>query len=103
MTYRLTRRAEEDVIEIYVRGAQAFGLAQADTYHRRLEETFQLLAEFPHLARKRTEIDPPVRIHPYGAHIIVYTAAADDRVLIIRVRHGREDWISDPFGSEPEE
>jgi toxin ParE1/3/4 len=36
---------------------------------------------------------PSVRIHPSAAHVIV--DAADD-VLIVRVRHGREDWLEDP-------
>jgi plasmid stabilization system protein ParE len=28
--------------------------------------------------------------------VIVYTVDAADDVLIVRVRHGREDWIEDP-------
>ncbi|MDX6750455.1 type II toxin-antitoxin system RelE/ParE family toxin [Geminicoccaceae bacterium 1502E] len=103
MTWRLTRRAEADIIEIYIRGVQAFGLAEADAYHRKLEQAFQLLAQFPQIAPERAEIDPPVRIHPCGSHIIIYRAAADGEVLIIRVRHSREDWISDPADHEVED
>lgn len=52
---------------------------------------FELLAENPYLARERTEFDPPVRLHPYQAHMIAYIIR-DDRLLIIRVLHGRQDW-----------
>lgn len=103
MTFRLTRKAEEDIIDIYIRGTRTFGPAQADAYHRKLEETFRLLAEFPQVARERTEISPPVRVHLCGAHIIVYRADADGNVLIIRVRHSREDWISNPSGAAEEQ
>lgn len=96
MAYRLTRRAEADVIEIFVSGAQRFGLEQAEAYHTALERTFELIALHPRLAQERSEIVPPVRIHPSGAHVIVYTVDANDDVLIVRVRHGREDWIENP-------
>jgi toxin ParE1/3/4 len=32
-----------------------------------------------------------VRIHPHRAHIIIYQDMGAD-ILIIRIRHGREDW-----------
>ncbi len=95
MSYRLTRRAELDLIGIYRFGAETFGLAQADSYHDRLEAMFRLLSEQPLLARERTEIDPPVRVHPCGSHVIVYVTTDDGDVLIVRVRHGSEDWESD--------
>jgi toxin ParE1/3/4 len=98
VTYRLTRRAEGDVIDIYIHGARQLGPARADAYHGRLEEAFQLLAEYPRIGHERPEIDPPVRVHPCGRHIIVYVAEPDGNVLIVRVRHGREAWIEDPLG-----
>ncbi len=42
-----------------------------------------------------TELNPAVRIHRYISHMIIYENEGDD-ILIIRVRHGREDWLSDP-------
>ncbi|MGP1395162.1 MAG: type II toxin-antitoxin system RelE/ParE family toxin [Inquilinaceae bacterium] len=98
MTFRLTQAAEQDIIDIYIHGLQTFGPDHADAYHDKLENTFQLLAERPHLARQRPEIDPPVRVHPCGSHVVIYTVGLDRGVLIIRVRHGREDWMADPEG-----
>ena len=38
-------------------------------------------------------LHPPVRVHRYQSHLIIYEIAEDDMVLILRVRHGREDWL----------
>lgn len=96
MAYRLTRRAERDIIEAYAEGLRDFGIDRAEAYHAKLERTFELIADNPRLARERTEITPPVRVHPCGSHLIVYVTDASGDVLIVRLRHGREDWLSDP-------
>ncbi|QDX24800.1 type II toxin-antitoxin system RelE/ParE family toxin [Sphingomonas suaedae] len=95
--FRFTRAATDDLLAIYLEGLERFGLAQADRYNDGLKRTFAFLAETPRAARLREEIDPPVRAHPFKAHMIVYEEV-DDGVLILRVRHGREDWISSPEG-----
>jgi toxin ParE1/3/4 len=92
--FRLTEQAEADVIGIYRYTAENFGLVQADAYHDRLDQTFHLLAAQPNIARERTELEPSVRVHPCGAHIIIYRIEAD-HLSIIRVRHGSEDWLQD--------
>ncbi len=74
-----------------------FGEARAERYFRELKAAFDLIAQNPRLARERMEIAPPVRIHPHRSHLVVYFI--DERgVLILRVRHAREDWDSDPTG-----
>ena len=94
MIYRLTRKAEEDIISIFVDGVEKFGVAQAEKYHAELESVFGLIADNPHIARERSELSPPTRIHPHGTHIILYQIEDNGHVLILRVRHSREDWIS---------
>ena len=42
--YRLSRRAEEDLIQVYVSGVLAFGVTQAEQYQDGLEATFDLIA-----------------------------------------------------------
>lgn len=96
MTYRLTRKAEEDLVSIYVEGVRSFGVSQAERYHGELERVFEMLAENPLLARERSELSPPVRIHPHGAHVIVYLPEGGGGVLIVRVRHAHEDWARGP-------
>lgn len=95
MAWRLSRAAEDDVVRIHRDSASLFGDDHADAYVRGLEAVFRFLAENPRAARERLEIDPPVRVHPYRAHVVIYVLDADE-VLIVRIRHAREDWLSDP-------
>lgn len=92
MRYRLTRAAEGDLVGIYREGGARFGVAQAEAYFAALVASFERIAANPHMARLRMEIDPPVRIHPCGSHIVVYREADAGRIEILRIRHGREDW-----------
>lgn len=92
--YRLTRAAGDDLAAIFLDGLERFGLHQADEYHERLAATFAFLADYPRASREREEIDPPVRVHPCKAHLVIYEIGSDDQVLILRVRHGREDWLT---------
>ncbi|MCA3565333.1 MAG: type II toxin-antitoxin system RelE/ParE family toxin [Methylocystis sp.] len=94
MAFRLTRKAEEDIIGLFLEGARLFGPVQAERYHRELEQVFEMIGSHPQMARERREIKPPVRIHPHKAHLIVYIVEADGAALILRVRHGREDWVA---------
>jgi toxin ParE1/3/4 len=91
--YQLTQAASDDIQRIFIEGLALFGLAQADKYHDGLTAAFQFLADFPRAARLREEIQPPVRAYRYKSHMILYDLGADDTVVILRVRHGHEDWI----------
>ena len=57
-----------------------------------MEATLCLLSDRPKLARLRREIDPPVRIHPFGSHLIVYREDGSEGIFVIHVRHQRENW-----------
>lgn len=98
MAYRLTRKAADDITAIYIEGVMRFGDAQATRYHGLLQSTFELIAANPYLARERTELSPPVRVYPVQSHLIIYAADDNRDVLIIRVRHGHEDWKQNPSG-----
>lgn len=74
-----------------------FGPSQAKSYHAELFNTLDLIAKNPQMARTREEIFPPVRVHPFKAHMIIYQIEEDGTVFLIRVRHAFEDWVSDPF------
>lgn len=72
-------------------------MPQADAYHEGLSEIVAFLADYPRAARLREEVSPPVRVHPYKAHLVVYDVGDEDEVIILRVQHGREDWISSNY------
>ncbi len=95
MAYKLSKKAEEDIIDIYREGALLFGEQQAEKYFLEMEHIFEFLAANPRLARERAEITPPVRIHPYASHMIIYIIESEN-IFILRIRHGREDWMTAP-------
>lgn len=96
MAYQLSKLAEEDIINIFISGATQFGEQQAKRYHKQLAATFDFLAANPLAAPIRTEISPPVHLHPVGSHLIIYQITADNGIYIIRVRHRLEDWTLAP-------
>jgi toxin ParE1/3/4 len=91
MAVKRTPQAERDLVDIYLESARQFGMKQADSYAARLSTCFELIASQPLMARERTTIRPPVRVHPRGSHLIVYVSDSED-VLIMRVLHARRDW-----------
>ena len=68
MGYTLSRKAEEDIIDIFLTGVKQFGRKQAERYHKQLDKCFRFLADNPLAAHERLEITHPVRIHPPEAH-----------------------------------
>jgi len=93
MSYRLSKSADDDIVHLYAVGVAQFGLAQADQYHDALFDMFALLASNPKMARERSELSTRPRVHRFQSHLIIYQIEGDD-ILIIRIRHGREDWLS---------
>jgi len=97
MPHSLKPRALEDLGRIYAEGLQRWGERQAEAYLDGMRQTFELLVDHPHIARLRSELATPLRVHRYRSHLIFYDLGVDDRVVILRVRHAREDWVSDPL------
>lgn len=69
-----------------------FGIAQADRYVEGLLNALDLIADFPGSARLRAELQPPIRAYPYKSHLVLYDVDASGDVLVVRIRHGHEDW-----------
>ncbi|MEO1138387.1 MAG: type II toxin-antitoxin system RelE/ParE family toxin [Pseudomonadota bacterium] len=87
----LRQRAIADIDDIWDYTVTTHGAAQAVNYLSGLEAAFGLLAEFPEIARARTEFTPPVRIHPHQQHLILYQND-EVKIDIIRVVHRRANW-----------
>lgn len=92
--YRISRKAREDLIRLHVEGVRLFGRRQAGDYVANLKRVLELIGESPKIARLRTELTPPVRVHPHGSHLIFYEER-NGFVLIIRIRHASENWTHD--------
>lgn len=98
VAYKLTRKAEEDVIRLYLTGLDEFGEVVAENFQHGLRRVFDFLADYPAAARERDEVSPPVRAHPYNSHVVIYIIDGSD-VVILGVRHGREDWMAADHGA----
>jgi toxin ParE1/3/4 len=94
MSFKLSVEAEEDIIAIAEQGVRLFGVGKAHRYHDDLFALLDLISDNPRIARERNEIVPPVRVHPFKAHLIVYRLDEDETIFIIRIRHAHEDWSS---------
>lgn len=94
MAYRLSDEADEDYFAIFLYGVEQFGQDQAERYADQLDRAFALLGHHPRAGRERPELRDAVRAYPTGSHMILYVIDDDD-VLVLRIRHGREDWAAD--------
>lgn len=86
-------RAVADLDDIWDYTIDAWSEAQATAYLTGLDAALGLLAEFPEMARERPEFSPPVRIHPYRQHLILYISD-DETIDILRVVHARANWMA---------
>lgn len=89
-SYRITQRADRDLINIYLYTLETFGFKQAEDYTQRMKWCFAALADHPRMGRLAEEVRPGVRRHEHGSHVIFYRedAAAGD-ILILAVLHAR--------------
>ena len=91
--FRLSPAAQQDLDGIWDYSAATWSPDQADDYLRGLGDKLALLCENPLIARERSEIDPPVRLHPYRSHVVIYRVEAD-HLAVIRIAHMRQRWQS---------
>ncbi len=88
--FRLSERAERDLIEIYDYTEENFGAYQADAYHAGLERSFDLLAHFPRIGRAVDEIAPGFRRFRFQAHAVFYTEESGFVLIRSVLRQARE-------------
>ncbi|MDX7951795.1 type II toxin-antitoxin system RelE/ParE family toxin [Lichenihabitans sp. Uapishka_5] len=89
-SYRLTRRADQDLVDIYLYTLETFGLQQAERYVEGVRSCFGLLADAPQIGRKADIIRSGVRRHEHGGHVILYREEVErGGVLILAVIHAR--------------
>ena len=96
MKVELSAEADGDIRALIRQGLDRFGPSQVEAYLDGLEDVFGLIAAFPAIGTERGEFALAYRSYPYKAHTIFYRVAAD-RVLIVRIRHAREDWQEGAF------
>ena len=71
--YRKTRRADEDLQEIYRYTRRTWGRAQAEFYVRGLEQRFRALAANPLAGIAREDLRPAgLRSVVHASHVVFY-------------------------------
>ena len=87
---RIAAAAERDLGQIFVSGAERFGVDGASAYRDGLNRVFALLADYPLAARARPDLGNGIRSKPYRSHVVFYEVGAA-HVTMVRVLHGAMD------------
>lgn len=95
MTYRLTRRARQDLLAIWEYIAQDSEPA-ADRFIERFTSLFERLGEHPYLGRVRNDLRSGYRSFPLGQYLVLYRVRKPS-VVILHIVHGRRDLRRYPF------
>ncbi len=91
--YKLSRKAEIDLAELYEFGVYKFGLPQAQKYFLGMHGVFQVLGENPNLGRDASEFIENLKRFTYESHTIFYLQTANG-LFILRVLSQRMDYLS---------
>ena len=87
-TYRLSKLARLDLMDIADYTVDTWGPEQAQRYLDSLEACFNRLAKAPRIGRPCDRIRPGYRSIEHEKHVIFYRAG-DDGIFISRVLHQR--------------
>ncbi len=88
-----TKKAENDIKEIYKYSFLNFGEAQAEKYYNGLEIKFNSILEKTAYSTDYSFIEADLKRTNYGAHAIYYRIINKDDVIIIRILHQSMDEI----------
>ena len=87
MSYRITRAAKADLLEVGRLREQRWGETQRRQYMALLESAFGRIANYPRIGRRCDEIRKGYFQMVARRHVIFYRLGNDGRVEIIRVLH----------------
>lgn len=90
-TYRLSRKALSDLIEIGRYTARKWSIKQRNVYLKQIDDCFAKLADNPYLGVKCDHIKDGYMKFPQGSHLIFYRIGSDNIVEFIRVLHNTMD------------
>ena len=91
MSYRLSDRAQADLVEIWDYSAKQWGIDQADRYIDASMTRFAWLSGNAALCKPRSDLAEGLYSYPQQSHRLYFRAFADasDAIEIARVLHGR--------------
>lgn len=89
--YKLSRKAEIDLAEMYQFGILKFGLLQAQKYFLEMHDVFQVLHENADLGRDASEYIEDLKRFAFKAHTLFYLQTTSG-IFILRVLSQRMDY-----------
>lgn len=99
-SFRLTKRAYDDLINIARYTREQWGEAQRERYLQILDGRFRWLAEHPRLGQHRPDVGEGYYCFPEGSHLI-FCLIGTDAIDIIGVPHKHMDVLSYFIESDP--
>ena len=90
--YVLTKKAVEDLSEIWMYTLEVWSESQADKYYDFLIHSFQELVHNPDSGKKYNELDSGIMGLPVGKHLVFYRVKRSGDIEIIRILHQRMDY-----------
>jgi toxin ParE1/3/4 len=88
-SFRVTRAAENDLIEIGRYTREHWSETQYRRYVTRLDDRFHLLAENPELGVACNDVQMGYRRYLEGSHVIFYRVVDAEIVEVVRILHQR--------------
>ena len=89
--YFLTKKAVEDLNNIWEYTFQKWSEQQADRYYYMLLNSFQEIADNPNFGKTYDQVTPELFGLKVSRHIIFYRKLDDQPIEITRILHGRMD------------
>lgn len=90
MAIDLTGEAERDLIDIYLHGAERYGIAQAERYAAALSAKIETAARNPSFGADYAFVLPGLRRYEAGSHALYYRPT-ETGILVLRILHNRMD------------
>jgi toxin ParE1/3/4 len=91
--YVVQPAANDDIEKVWYFTMMNWSVSRADRSIDELHSIFEILSLMPQMGRELKDIDSSLRTHTHGFHVIVYRVE-EERINIVRVLGGRQDWLS---------
>ncbi|GGB67685.1 plasmid stabilization protein ParE [Flavobacterium suaedae] len=89
--YHLSKKAVDDLANIWSYTYDEWSERQADKYYKLLIDSCQEIANNPLLGKSYTEIADSLFGYKSGEHIIFYLIIDKKEIEVVRILHGRMD------------
>ena len=89
--FKLSKKADEDLANLYEYGIVNFGVEHAASYFLELNNKFQFIIENTELGKPADELFRGLRRMAFKSHVIFYLEQ-EDHILIVRVLRQEMDF-----------